>query len=146
MRADFRLPRVEQFDQITSDLDLAAALEDLYGSVDAIDPWTGGLAEDHLPGSSMGELFTTVLVDQFTRLRDGDRYWYLRDPDLSAADINEIQATTLADIVRRNTGISQIQDNVFFMPEPGSAFLLIVLAGCSASGRRCRAGSGSRRS
>jgi hypothetical protein len=34
----------------------------------------GGLAETHLPGSSLGATFTRIIVDQFTRLRDGDRF------------------------------------------------------------------------
>ena len=41
------------FDQVTSDPETAAALEQVYGSVDAIDLWVGGLAEDHAEGAVM---------------------------------------------------------------------------------------------
>jgi hypothetical protein len=37
----------------------------------------GALAEDHAPGADVGPLTRAVLVDQFTRLRDGDRFFYL---------------------------------------------------------------------
>src|SRR6185369_10651103 len=42
------------FDQITSDPMTAAALKTAYGSVDAIDLWTGGLAENHAAGALVG--------------------------------------------------------------------------------------------
>ncbi|MFK7822276.1 MAG: peroxidase family protein [Planctomycetaceae bacterium] len=113
-RLDLGLEAAESFSDITSDPDVAAKLEQLYGTVDNIDVWVGGLAEDHLPGSSMGETFTTVLVDQFERLRDGDRFWYQNV--MSRDQVREIEDTTLADIIERNTGIEGLQDNIFFAP------------------------------
>src|SRR5262249_34400208 len=50
-RAALGLPKVTSFDQITSDPTLAAQLQSVYGSVDNVDLWVGGLAEDHLRGS-----------------------------------------------------------------------------------------------
>ena len=101
-------------------------LELVYGDdINNIDPWVGGLAEDHLPGSSVGELFTAVIANQFERLRDGDRFWYELAFDGQLLD--EISNTTLADIIRRNTNITHIQNNVFFyfggVPEPTTAAL-----------------------
>ena len=75
-RVDFGLAWVTSFDQITSDPELAGRLEQLYGSVDNVDAWIGILAEDHVTGSSLGELGRTILIDQFSRLRNGDRFWY----------------------------------------------------------------------
>lgn len=40
----------------------------------SIDPFAAGMAEDHVPGSDLGILFHTILVEQFERLRDGDRF------------------------------------------------------------------------
>ena len=45
------------FDQITSDPTTVAALKQAYGTVDAIDLWTGGLAEDHTDGAAIGQTF-----------------------------------------------------------------------------------------
>lgn len=52
------------------------ALQQAYGSVDAIDLWTGGLAEKVVPGAFLGSTFQAIVADQFERLRDGDRLWY----------------------------------------------------------------------
>lgn len=111
-REDFGLERVTSFDQITSDADVAAKLEQLYGTVDNIDLWVGGLAEDHVDGGSMGELFSTIIVDQFERIRTGDRLWY--ENTLSRQEQATVNQTSLADIIARNTGIEGLSDNVFF--------------------------------
>lgn len=111
-RIDMGLAPVTSFSDITSDPELAAKLEAVYVSVDNIDVWVGGLAEDHLPGSSMGELFTAIIADQFSRIRAGDRFWYqntLRGPEL-----DRVEHTTLKDVIERNTGVQGLQGNVFF--------------------------------
>ncbi len=109
-RIDLGLEPVTSFAEITSDPVLAAQLEALYGDVNNIDAWVGGLAEDHVRGSSVGELMHTVLVDQFERIRDGDRFWY--ENILSASEIAAVENTTLADVITRNTGIEELPDNV----------------------------------
>ena len=113
VRASYGLPRVKQFSEITSDAAVQQQLQQLYGTVDNIDLWVGGLAESHLPGASMGPTFTKILVDQFTRLRDGDRFWYQNT--MSQGDARQISQTTLADIVRRNTTVSNLQADVFML-------------------------------
>lgn len=113
-RVALGLDAVEDFSDITSDPDVAARLEQLYGTVDNIDLWVGGLAEDHLPGSSMGETFTAIIVDQFERLRDGDRFWY--ENIFSGESLRKINNTTLADVIERNSNVSGLQENVFFAP------------------------------
>ena len=40
------------------------------------------LSEKHLSGSELGELQNAIWTDQFTRMRDGDRFFYLNDPAL----------------------------------------------------------------
>lgn len=112
IREDLGLDPVVSFSQITSDIELAAALEATYGSVDNIDLWVAGLAEDHLEGSSLGETFTTIIVDQFERLRDGDSYWYQNV--FEGHQLRELESTTLADIIQRNSDVTGLQDNVFF--------------------------------
>lgn len=115
VRAAYGLPRIVSFDQITSDKTVQSSLAATYGSVDNIDLWIGGLAEDHLPNSSMGATFTAVLVDQFTRLRDGDRFWYQNS--LSDRMLRDVENSSLADIIRRNTELTKLQEDVFFYNE-----------------------------
>jgi len=86
-------------------------LKELYGSVDNIDLWVGGLAEKHAPGSSVGPTFQRIMADQFTRLRDGDSHWY--QSIFSGRKLGEIDGTHLSDVIRRNTALTNVQPNVF---------------------------------
>ncbi|MCA8958915.1 MAG: peroxiredoxin [Planctomycetes bacterium] len=115
-RRDFGLAPCASFAEVTSDRDLRETLEDLYESVEDIDPWIGGLAEDHAPGAQVGEFFATVIRDQFERVRDGDRFWYQNDLGLSPTEKQEIQRTRLSDVIRRNTSLHSVPDDVFHAP------------------------------
>src|SRR5262249_335915 len=86
--------------------------KDLYGTVNNIDLWVGAMAEDHVRGSSTGPLVRRIIADQFQRLRDGDRFWFERT--FSGAQLAQLEHTTLADVIERNTGVRGLQDNVFF--------------------------------
>jgi len=46
------------------------------GDVNVMDPWLCGVAENHVPGSSLGALFDRIVRDEFVRLRDGDRFYF----------------------------------------------------------------------
>ena len=112
VREDYGLDPVTEFSDISSDPDVAAKLEQLYGTVDNIDVWVGGLAEDHVDGGSLGELFTTVVADQFERIRDGDRFWYQRM--FSQGAVRQIENTSLSDVIARNSDIDELRENIFF--------------------------------
>ena len=45
-----------------------------FNMTDDIDLWVGGLLETTTDGP--GPLFRAIIVDQFRRIRDGDRFWY----------------------------------------------------------------------
>lgn len=113
VRIAFGLPYNATFEEITSDPDLAALLEEVYGTVDDIDPWVGFLAEDHMSYSLFGETVMHIMKEQFRNLRDGDRFYYEYDPGLTHAEKQAIKKTRLSDVIKRNTGIMGIQDNVF---------------------------------
>jgi peroxidase len=114
LRADFGLPRITRFSQITRDPALAAQLKQLFGNVNNIEPFAGLFAEDHLRGYNIGETLLAVFTDQFQRVRAGDRFWYERT--LHGDDLERVRHTRLSDIIKRNTTIDQIQKNVFFVP------------------------------
>lgn len=114
VRADFGLPRAMSFSQITSNPAVAAMLQTLYGNVNSIDAWVGMLCEDHLPGASVGRTHAAILIDQFTRLRDGDRFWY-RNGQFSPSQVQALEATKLSTIFQRTTGVTGLQANVFFV-------------------------------
>ena len=115
VRIAYGLEPVTSFAQISSNPDIQEKLESLYGDVDNIDLWVGGLAEDHVPNAMVGETIREVLIDQFSRLRDGDRYWYQNDQFFidNKDHMKQVDKTTLSDLIKRNTDIEKIQHNVF---------------------------------
>lgn len=119
VRQAFGLPARTSVSEISSDPQIRAGLEASYEDVNDIDLWVGLLAEDHYPGSSVGETLRAMWIDQFTRLRDGDRFWFQNDPEL--ADLQAwLESLTLRDVVVANTPIEpgELQENVFQIPCP----------------------------
>ncbi|PNI75106.1 DUOX2 isoform 2 [Pan troglodytes] len=74
----------------------------------------GGLLESH---GDPGPLFSAIVLDQFVRLRDGDRYWFenTRNGLFSKKEIEDIRNTTLRDVLVAviNIDPSALQPNVF---------------------------------
>jgi hypothetical protein len=111
VRVAMGLEPKSSFAEVTSDSIVQERLASVYGSVDEIDVWLGGLAEDPVNGGLVGELVFTVVKLQFERLRDGDRFWYERLPDDLLRDVAD---NRLSDVIRRNTNIgNEISNNVF---------------------------------
>ena len=54
-----------------------------------------------------------MLKSQFEKLRDGDFYFYLGDPYLPNNIREQIKHTTFSDVIKRNTGLDNIEANVF---------------------------------
>ncbi|MGB0845905.1 MAG: peroxidase family protein, partial [Thiolinea sp.] len=114
-RVAMGLERAETFADVTSNRLTRNRLQSVYSSVNDIDMWIGGLSEDPVEGSHVGELFHTIMVEQFEALRDGDRYWYTLT--LTDEEQELIEGLTLAQIIRRNTQIgNELQADVFHVP------------------------------
>lgn len=132
IRQGMGLDPITDFHQITSDTAMAEAMQGVYGgNVNLIDAWVGLIAEDHYPGAAVGETLRAILALQFTRLRDGDRFWYQNDDAFSAEDLAVLESTTLSDIILRNTSIAYMPANAFYssdIPEPATMALLSAAA------------------
>ncbi len=120
------------------DEELADVFASVYSSIDEVDLWIAGLAEKKVNGGLLGETFSYILIDQFTRTRDGDRFFYLNDLDHLMILDPTLQTVTLSDIIRRNSTIDNIQDNAFLVasvPEPNTrvGLLMLVLLGSIGS-------------
>ena len=61
---------------------LAPRLSAIYGSVGKIDAFVGMVSEKHVPGTEFGQLQLAIWKDQFQKLRDGDKFFYLNDKAL----------------------------------------------------------------
>ena len=111
VREAYGLDTVDDFEALTGDADLATKLESLYGDISNLDLWVGGLLETAYEDALVGETFYTIIADQFTRLRDGDRFWYETRLDDELVDL--IKETSLSDIIQRNSDIDYLQDDLF---------------------------------
>lgn len=98
------LPLRPSFAEVNSSVAVQQRLSSVYGSINDLDLWVGGLAEPAVNGGVVGETFHAILSDQFTRLRDGDRYWYQNVLPIDLQHWAESQ--TLTKIIQRNTLIS----------------------------------------
>ncbi len=112
MRQALGLAPKTSFSDITDDAALAARLRAAYGDVSKLDLWVGGLAETPVRGGMVGETFRAVLVDQFERMRDGDRFWS-EGRGFSQRELKELWSTTLSDVIQRNTDVEVLQKDAF---------------------------------
>lgn len=96
----------------------SSILPELYGnSTDDVDMWVGGLLETT---DRPGELFQTIIRDQFRRIRDGDRFWFENNVTgfFSQDLINKIKLLKIYDVILTATRINpgDIQENPFHLP------------------------------
>ncbi len=112
LRSSLGMPRLNSFDELTDNTEDATAMEELYGTIDNVDPWVGMLAEPHVEDGLFGNLVTTIFEKQFQSLREGDRFYY-ENMDFSAIELEEINSVSMRDLLMRNTSISLMQDDVF---------------------------------
>ena len=109
------------FDQITSSPTLASELQQVYSSVDQVDLFVGGLAEDPASGGSMvGPTFQAVIADQFENLRDGDSNFYLHQ-GFSPQLMQQIQDTTLSSLIERDANTAVMQPDAFIATQRGAS-------------------------
>jgi hypothetical protein len=110
-RKAYGLPMATNFSQITNDPQLASKLKQLYGSLNNVDLWVGILAENHVANGSVGPTAKAIINEQFNRLRAADRFWYQRI--FQGRELQQLESTTLSQVIARNTGLSTVQSNAF---------------------------------
>jgi len=119
-----------RFEQISRDANTVARLRRAYrGRIDDVDAWVCGVAENHVRGSSLGPLFTHIITEQFTRLRDGDRFYFEQPGYFTSQEIRELAivrklvgptrqlGTIMRSVIARNTRIPlrEIKAQPFFV-------------------------------
>lgn len=102
------------FSQITTNTRAITQLTNTYGDINKIDVFIGIIAEDPLPGGIVGELGAAIIKHTMSKIRSGDRFWY--ENSLPQIILDEVKGTTFADLIRRNTEINNIPDDVFIVP------------------------------
>ena len=99
---------VDEFADITGVAATQNALAQVYASPADVDLWVGILAEDKLTGSQLGVVGSAIVADQFTRARDGDRFYYEHDPVVARLDRVlglSLDTLRLEDIIEANTNL-----------------------------------------
>ena len=96
---------------------LASRLKAIYGNVNDVDTFVGMVSEPHVRGTEFGPLQLAMWKEQFTRLRDGDRFFYLNDPslDVIARRYGVSYRHSLSDIIRLDSG-TPVGRDVFHTP------------------------------
>lgn len=124
LRRMFTLNPARRFRDITSNIALQNRLQTAYGTVDKVEAWIGLMAEDHIPGGSVGRTLYSMWVEEFGRLRDGDRFFYTRENLFPATTFERFPRlreilngkNTMKKILLRNSGIteSEMGNSVWF--------------------------------
>jgi len=129
VREAYNLEKYTSFSQITDNTELRDLLIDLYDNdINNVDLWVGALSEDQVDGTSVGELILTGLIDQFERLRDGDRFFYWGDLELQTEEVQslvDLDNFTFMDLMVWNTDLENMPASFFLaaVPEPSSGAL-----------------------
>lgn len=100
------------------DPDIQEAFMKLHNNkLDNVDVWVGGILETD---KGPGELFTEIIKDQFTRIRDGDRFWYknMNNRLFTKEQISHLEQLSVYDIILSVTELNydDIQTNPFAAP------------------------------
>jgi hypothetical protein len=98
---------------------LAARLAAIYGDVDEVDAFVGMVSEPHVDGTEFGELQLAMWTEQFTALRDGDRFFYENDPVLGRIEdeYGIDYRRSVSDLLAANTSATadEVPDDVFVL-------------------------------
>jgi peroxidase len=122
-RRSIGLRPYSSFAQLTADPVLQREFQTLYGSINNVDLFMGGLAERHAPGANVGPTFQFIIASQFWRLRAGDRfYWQNEGFDRQTASM--ISGATLATLMRRDTATTNVAANLFIESAPSTRIKL----------------------
>ncbi|CDR18904.1 unnamed protein product, partial [Oncorhynchus mykiss] len=100
----------------TTNPQLFRDLADLYhGDISKLELFPGGLLESV---DGPGQVFSTIILDQFNRIRNGDRFWFENTQNglFTAEELQAIRNTTFHDVITAVTGAEaeDIQKRVFF--------------------------------
>ncbi|CAM9805533.1 unnamed protein product [Lampetra fluviatilis] len=121
MRKAMNLDPITKWEDINPTLsqrnpEVIERLKQLYnGDISRLELWPGGLLECQ---GGPGPLFSRILVDQFERIRDGDRFWFENTNNgmFTKSDVDAVRRTKFSSVLQAVMRVNNrtIQDEVFF--------------------------------
>ncbi|XP_066957201.1 chorion peroxidase-like [Macrobrachium rosenbergii] len=130
------MPNVTRFEDLLAVMPYAnmVALRDVYKNVADIDLYAGGISETPMNGGILGFTFTCLIVDQFKRIKFGDRFWYEEKNQAGSftpEQIEQLHKTTFSRILCDNVPtLNNVQQFLMKSPGPQNPF---VSCNCSSS-------------
>ena len=93
-------------------------MNSVYQNVEDIDPFTGGMAEDPVPGGIVGKTFACIISKQFQNIMEGDRFFFTHKHDGGLGGLpvglrTMIRKRKLRDIMCDNIRIDELPLNIF---------------------------------
>ncbi|KAM4622957.1 peroxidasin homolog [Discoglossus pictus] len=111
------LTSVQDFEDLKYEIkneEIREKLRSLYGTPKNVDLFPALMVEDLVPGSRVGPTLMCLLVTQFKRIRDGDRFWYSNPGVFTPAQLTQVQQSSLARVLCDNGDhILHVQKDVF---------------------------------
>ncbi|KAI9342445.1 heme peroxidase [Zopfochytrium polystomum] len=124
-RKAFNLAPARTWSDVTSKTEVQRILSQLYTNISDFDAYVGAFAEDHIHKNSLiGPLMRVSLMDQFRRLRDGDRFWYENVGVLTSEDHADLSNYTLGSMVLSNSRIPHYPSDPFVGVNASSLYFL----------------------
>ncbi|XP_063930997.1 peroxidasin isoform X2 [Zophobas morio] len=115
------MTQVDTFDDLKNEItdrSVLGKLQKLYGHPGNIDVFVGGILEDQVKGGRVGPLFRCLLIEQFKRLRNGDRFFYENPSVFKPEQLVQIKQYSLSRVLCDNgDNITRVTKNAFVLPE-----------------------------
>jgi len=112
--ARIALSKWEDLNQIFSK-EIVEDLQKLYEDVEDVDPMLGLLEPAADEGGIVGKSFSHILIDQFARLRTGNRYYWEHDEAMFTLEQKEaLKGATLSALLCANLPLEQVPKEPFY--------------------------------
>ncbi|KAK3862239.1 hypothetical protein Pcinc_031880 [Petrolisthes cinctipes] len=94
----------------------AHTLSTVYRNVNDVDLFPAGLSERSISGGLLGPTFSCLLAQQFSNIKEGDRFWYQNSEQpkpFTADQLGSLTRMSLASLMCHHLNLSSLQPNPF---------------------------------
>ncbi|XP_064102068.1 chorion peroxidase-like isoform X1 [Macrobrachium nipponense] len=130
------MPNIKTFQDLLAVMPNAnmVALSTVYKNVEDIDLFAGGISETPMDGGILGFTFSCLIVDQFKRIKFGDRFWYEEKNQAGSftpEQMEQLHKATFSRILCDNVPtMNNVQQYLLKVPGPQN---LVVSCNCSSN-------------